>query len=103
MIKKTSQVKKPATKKVAVKAKQTAAKPNKLSPKKTAPKKADAVKKTKTVINKPKLPRTMSSAKKYKMVETAAYYIAEKDGFSGDPHKYWLMAEKKILRMLSKK
>jgi hypothetical protein len=37
----------------------------------------------------------------YKMVQEAAYFQAEKDGFANDPSAYWLEAEKEIEKRLS--
>jgi hypothetical protein len=37
----------------------------------------------------------------YKMIQDAAYFIAEKDGFAGDPHAYWSAAEAQIAAMTS--
>lgn len=33
---------------------------------------------------------------RYRMIEVAAYFIAEKDGFSGNPVDYWIAAEAQI-------
>jgi hypothetical protein len=33
---------------------------------------------------------------RYRMVQDAAYYIAERNGFVGDNHAYWLEAEQAI-------
>jgi len=40
--------------------------------------------------------RTITAEERFKMIEAAAYYLAEKDGFRGDPTHYWLAAEKEI-------
>ena len=45
----------------------------------------------------------LNPEKRYRMVEEAAYYIAEKSGFMGDQNVYWLEAEKKVHDMLAKK
>lgn len=37
------------------------------------------------------------------MVEQAAYYIAEKCGFSGDPENHWAEAEKQVRTDLARK
>jgi len=39
---------------------------------------------------------------RYRMVEIAAYYIAERNGFSGDQAAFWAEAEAQIAKMLSK-
>jgi hypothetical protein len=36
----------------------------------------------------------------YKMVQEAAYFQAENDGFSNDPSAYWLEAEREIEKRL---
>lgn len=36
----------------------------------------------------------------YRMVETAAYFIAEQHGFKGHPHDHWLAAEREIVAKL---
>ena len=40
--------------------------------------------------------KTVSAQKRYKMVQDAAYYLAEKSGFSGNTVDYWIKAEKQI-------
>lgn len=37
----------------------------------------------------------------YCMVQEAAYYLAEKNGFSGSSQEYWIAAEAEIERLLS--
>lgn len=76
--KKTTE-KKPAAKKAAAPAKPKAEK-------KTTAKKASASK--------------SNSAERYKMIEVAAYFIAERDNFSGNAVDYWIAAEKQISSML---
>jgi hypothetical protein len=95
---KASPKKKPASKtpdkkttaKKALSAKVVAVK--KVAPKKAAPKKT-AAKKT----------EGMSGFERYKMIEVAAYYIAEKNGFAGHSTDYWAAAEKEIDKKLAKK
>lgn len=43
-----------------------------------------------------------SPFERYKMIEVAAYYIAEKDGFQGYAADYWIAAEKEIDKKLTK-
>jgi len=57
------------------------------APKKVAPKKT-AVKKTSA-----KKTADMSGFERYKMIEVAAYYLAEKNGFAGNAADYWIAAE----------
>lgn len=77
----------------------------KAKPKKAAAKPTDKVKKTATA--KPKASTTSkktSTAKaakpgapeRYRMIEVAAYYIAEKHGFAGSAADYWVQAEIEI-------
>ena len=85
---------------------QTAAKPKKAAAKpKTAAKapaaKAPAAKKTTTSTKKPAAARKTKSTstspeQRYKMIEVAAFYLAEKDGFAGNPVDYWIAAELQI-------
>jgi hypothetical protein len=58
--------------------------------KKLVAKKAPAVKKTTIKKTKP------SAEAIYKMTEVAAYYIALKNGFAGNPSDYWIEAEAQI-------
>ena len=39
---------------------------------------------------------------RYEMIQTAAYFIAENNGFKGDLREFWIEAEKQIDRMLAK-
>ncbi len=47
-----------------------------------------AVKKSKAV--------SISPEQRYRMIEMAAYYLAEKDGFAGNPVDYWIAAEQQM-------
>lgn len=72
-----------------VSAKKTSAK--KAAPKTDTPKTKSASPRKKSVK-----PSIITSEERYKMIEVAAYFIAEKNGF-GDSHMdYWLQAEKEI-------
>lgn len=87
--KKTVKPKKASTAKAEAKPK-APAKPKASAKPKTAVKagtaaKKPAVKKTKAA--------TENSQLRYKMIEVAAYYLAEKDGFGGNPVDYWIAAE----------
>ena len=44
-----------------------------------------------------------SAEERYKMIEEAAYYIAERNGFQGDSNEYWAQAEKEVNALLKKK
>jgi hypothetical protein len=101
---------KKTTKKTA--AKKTAAKKAPAAKKAAAPKKAAAKKTTKKTVTKkapavkaePKAPVSRKTSRKkvvtpeehYRMVQDAAYYIAERNGFGGDDHRYWVEAENQI-------
>lgn len=73
--------------KVAAKAK-ASAKKEPAAVKKTTAAKKPAAKKSKAA--------TSDLEQRYKMIEIAAYYIAEKDGFAGSPVDYWIAAELQI-------
>ena len=86
---------KAATKKPAAK-KPAAAKP-------AAPKKAAVPKKAPAAAQPAAKPRgsrakkpAVSPEQRYRMIQDAAYYIAEKHGFTGDNHAFWLQAEQEI-------
>ena len=65
----------------------------------TAPK---AAKKPAAAAKKIAAPK-VSPAERQKMIEREAYFIAEKQGFQGDPQAHWAEAVKKIDAMLAKK
>lgn len=73
-----------------------------------APKKAAAPKaatEKKPAARKASTKKTLtanSPFERYKMIEVAAYYIAEKDGFTGYAADYWIAAEKEIDKKLGK-
>lgn len=73
--------KKTTTKKVT--AKVTEAKPEKMAAKTTKRKKSTA-------------PTVTTSEDRIKMIEVAAYYIAEKNGFGENHMDYWLQAEQEV-------
>jgi hypothetical protein len=41
-----------------------------------------------------------SSEHRYRMIETAAYFIAERNGFQGESAEHWRTAESEIARLL---
>lgn len=45
-------------------------------------------------------PIQVTPEERQKMIEQAAYFRAEKAGFTGDPHEHWLAAEKEVDAML---
>jgi hypothetical protein len=87
-----------------------AAAPRAAKPAATAPKKPVAAKKP-AAPKAPATPRARKRAEKpavspeqrYRMVQDAAYYIAEKHGFTGDNHGFWLQAEQEIDAQLAGK
>lgn len=85
---KTSTTTKKTTAKSKAAAKSTTPKKTTTSAKKTIAKKAATKKKSTTA--------GLTPEQRYKMVEVAAYYLAEKDGFSGSPVDYWIAAEIQI-------
>lgn len=91
--KKEVKTKKATTTKAAAKPKTTAAKKETTTSKKAAVAKKPAAKKT-----TPRKAKTATGSleERYRMIEVAAYYIAEKDGFAGNPVDYWIAAELKI-------
>ncbi|HYD34366.1 MAG TPA: DUF2934 domain-containing protein [Methylophilaceae bacterium] len=42
----------------------------------------------------------MSPEERYRMVEVAAYYLAERNKFAGSPVEYWAQAEAQISSLL---
>jgi 2-polyprenyl-3-methyl-5-hydroxy-6-metoxy-1,4-benzoquinol methylase len=72
---------KPSVKKAAV---------SETTAKKTAPK--TRTKKTTNVI---------SNQERYELIQRTAYFIAEHNGFVGDPHAFWAEAEAQISKMKS--
>lgn len=42
----------------------------------------------------------MSAEERYRMVEVAAYFLAERNHFAGNPVEYWSQAEAQISSML---
>jgi|LakWasM103_HOW12_FD_contig_121_27666_length_384_multi_4_in_0_out_0_1 hypothetical protein len=65
---------------------------------KTAPKKTASEKAAKPASPRKKTTKLaiITSEERYKMIEVAAYYIAEKKGFGHDHMNYWLEAEQEI-------
>jgi hypothetical protein len=44
----------------------------------------------------------MSAEERYRMVEVAAYFLAERNRFSGNPVEYWTQAEAQIASLLGR-
>lgn len=63
---------------------------------------AKAAKKPVAAAKKGAAPK-VSAEERQKMIEREAYFIAEKQGFQGDPQAHWAEAVKKIDAVLAKK
>jgi len=89
--------KSPATKPAAAPKAAAAKKP--ADAKTAAPKKAAAPRAKKAAA-----PATLKPGPEelYRMIQTAAYFIAERNGFSGDSKEYWAQAETQILSLINK-
>ena len=79
-------------------AKKTTTKP---SVKKTATAKKPAAKKPATKKTTTTKARKISAEERYKMVEVAAYYIAENNNFQGNSIDFWIAAEEEISKKTS--
>ena len=102
---KTKTASKAAPKKTA------AAKPKPAAAKKTVANAALADAPAKTAKPAAKRATTKKSAstawnpgheERYNMIQVAAYYLAERDNFSGSPVEYWIAAEAQVSSMLPK-
>ena len=51
----------------------------------------------------PAVQPTASPAQRQKLIEVEAYYLAEKNGFKGEPASYWAEAEKIVSAKLGLK
>jgi len=47
-----------------------------------------------------KAPAKPSAEQRYRMIQSAAYFLAEKDGFQGSATHYWTVAEREIAAQL---
>lgn len=68
----------------------------KTTAKKAAAKTVEKAAKPASTRKKSLKPAIITSDERYKMIEVAAYYIAEKNGFGHDHQHYWLQAEQEI-------
>lgn len=75
----------------------------KKKPAATAKKKATAKKTTRKKSASNPVKRKISAEERYNMVQTAAYFRAQRDSFRGDSMQYWIDAEKEIDSLLAKK
>lgn len=73
----------------------TTAKKKPIAAKKAAAKKS-TVKKTTAKRRK------ISAEERYKMIETAAYFIAEHHDFKGNPTDFWIAAEAEVNKAVGK-
>ena len=64
--------------------------------KKAAPKAAVAAKKPAAKATVAAKKTAVTPEQRYKMIEEAAYYIAERHGFNGDSAYFWSLAEAEI-------
>ena len=64
--------------------------------KKAAPKAAVAAKKPAAKAAVAAKKTAVTPEQRYKMIEEAAYYIAERHGFNGDSAYFWSLAEAEI-------
>jgi len=87
------------------------AKKSPVAKKPTATKKSTPAKKpaaVKTVAKKPAAkkasakPRNIGAEERYKMIEVAAYYIAERNHFKGSATDFWIAAEAEISKAIGK-
>ena len=80
----------------------TAAAKKPAAPKTEATKKAAAAKKPATAKKTAPKTSNVGPEERYRMVEVAAYFLAERNGFAGNPVEYWAAAEIQISKLLSK-
>jgi hypothetical protein len=72
----------------------------KATPKKPAVKKTAAAKTTTTKTSTTKA-RKISAEERYKMIEVAAYYIAEHNHFQGNAIDFWIAAEHEVAQKIA--
>lgn len=92
---KSTTAKSPATAKAVV-AKPAAKKAS------TATSKKATTSKSKSSAGSSELSIKISPEERYRMVEVAAYFLAERNAFAGSPVEYWSTAEAQINKLLSK-
>jgi hypothetical protein len=56
----------------------------------------DSIKKAAAKPRAKKAENILSDKDRYEMIQYAAYFIAERNGFVGDPHAFWNEAEAQI-------
>lgn len=72
----------------------------KSAPKKTTVRKTTAAKATTTKTSTTKA-RKISAEERYKMIEVAAYYIAEHNHFQGNAIDFWIAAEEEVSKKIA--
>lgn len=72
----------------------------KSSVKKTATS-GEVVKKTTTKTRAKKTVGAVNNQERYEMIQRTAYFIAEHNGFVGDPHAFWSEAEAQVNKIKS--
>ncbi len=96
----------PAAKPAAVKKSTATAAPKAKAPaaaKPVAEKKPAAAKKAPAAKKAAASAWNPGNEERYNMIQVAAYYLAERDSFGGNPIEYWAAAEVQISGMLPKK
>lgn len=96
----TAAVKKPAAAKKAPAAKKTVVAKEKPAKKAAPAKKPAAAKKAAAPKKASAKPNKISPEERYRMVEVAAYFLAERSAFAGNPVSYWTAAEAQISKLL---
>ncbi|MCB5184594.1 DUF2934 domain-containing protein [Methylobacillus gramineus] len=95
---KSTTAKKSTTPKTAASAKPVVAKST-ATPKAA---KTTAAKAEKSSTKSIKTTHKISPEERYRMVEVAAYFLAERNHFAGNPVEYWSAAEAQISKLLAK-
>ena len=73
-----------------------------MATKKPATAKTVAKKSTNPTKKVSRKPRDIGAEERYKMIEVAAYYIAERHHFKGNAIDFWVAAETEISRKIGK-
>ena len=95
--------KKPAKKTAKKTAKKAVKKATKKATKKITKKAAKKTVAKKAPSRKKAAPVLITPEERMRMIEQAAYFRAEKAGFSGDPHQHWVDAEAEVDALLGPK
>lgn len=92
----------PSEKKTAAKAPRKAAAEAKLPAVAKKPA-AGRSRKAKTAEPQESAPPQVSAEERYRMTEVAAYFMAERNNFAGNPVEYWRAAEAQVSSMLGQR